>query len=124
MIDTAIKPEHFDQARRLAALGANDREIAEFIGVSERTLHRWKHSEDGFAAALKLGKEAADDRVEQCMYRRATGYSFDAQKVFVVDGAPVIVSYVEHVPPDVSAAKYWLGNRRKRPRVQTQPKEN
>ena len=123
MSETAFKSEYIEQARKLAALGANDREIGEFFGVSERTMTRWKCSDEGFAAALNLGKVAADDRVEQSMYRRATGYSFDAQKVFVVDGAPVVVGYVEHVPPDVSAAKFWLGNRRKQPRAQRQTKE-
>jgi hypothetical protein len=70
MIETATKLEHIEQARKLAALGANDREISEFIGGLERTLYRWNHSEDCFAAALKLGKEAAADRVTQSLYRR------------------------------------------------------
>lgn len=118
MIETAIKPEHFDQARNLAALGANDREIAELIDVSEQTRHRWKHSDDRFSGSLKLGKQAADDRVTQSLYRRATGDNFDAQKVSVHDGAPTVIRYVVHLAPDVSAAKYCLGNRRKWPCVQ------
>lgn len=113
MRETAFKSDFIEHGRKLAALGAADPAIADFFNVSERTLHRWKQAEPAFAEALTLGKASADDRVEQSLYRRATGYSFEAQKVFVVDGKPVVVQHVEHVPADVGAAKFWLGNRRK-----------
>src|SRR5690554_3019152 len=104
------------KAVRLAAEhGATDREIAELINVSERTLYRMKHRNEELAEVLKVGKAIADDRVEQSLYRRATGYSFDTVKVFMPAGhiKPVIVPIVEHVPPDTTAAIFWLKNRRK-----------
>jgi hypothetical protein len=101
-----------DKARRYAEAGATDREIAELFDVSERTLYRWKHTHPELAAALTVGKEAADARVEQSLYRRATGYSFDATKFHVVDGCVVETPYVEHVAPDTSAAIFWLKNRK------------
>lgn len=61
---------------------------------------------------MKLGKEAADERVEQSLYRRAVGYSFDAIKIMQYEGEPVVVPFVEHVPPDVGAAQFWLKNRK------------
>lgn len=97
----------------MAERGATDREIAEECGVTERTLNRWKHTIEGFAEQLKLGKEVADERVEQSLYRRATGYTFDASKVFQYRGQAVVVEHVEHVPPDTTAAIFWLKNRRK-----------
>jgi hypothetical protein len=41
------------------------------------------------------------------------GYSYDAVKIFLPAGAskPTIVPYVEHVPPDTTAAIFWLKNR-------------
>jgi hypothetical protein len=42
-----------------------------------------------------------------------TGYSYDAVKIFQVEGRPLIVPYVEHVPPDPTAMIFWLKNRRK-----------
>lgn len=110
---TTFKPEYVELGRAMAEKGATDREIAEELGVSERTLNRWKHTQDGFAEQLKLGKDVADERVEQSLYRRATGYTFDAQKVFQYQGEPVVVDFVEHVPPDTTAAIFWLKNRRK-----------
>jgi hypothetical protein len=44
---------------------------------------------------------------------RANGYSYDAVKIFMPAGSkqPVVVHYVEHMPPDVTAGIFWLGNR-------------
>lgn len=110
---TKFKPEFVEQAAKLAALGATDREAAEFFGVDERTLNRWKHTEPEFCQSLTLGKEAADARVKQSLYRRAVGYSYDAVKIFMPAGAdsPVYAPYVEHAPPDTTAAIFWLKNR-------------
>lgn len=96
----------------MALQGATDREIAEELGVDERTLYRWKHAHAEFRQALRLGKSAADDRVENALYRRAIGYSFDALKIMQHDGRVIVKPYVEHVPPDVGAIKLWLTNRR------------
>lgn len=99
-------------ARAMATVGGIDREIAECFGVTERTLNRWKLEHPEFGQALKTGKAPADARVEHSLYRRATGYSYDAEKVFQYEGKPVRVPLVEHVPPDTTACIFWLKNRR------------
>jgi len=108
-----FREEFIEQGRKLAQLGATDREAAEFFEVAESTLHLWKHQHPEFSEALKVGKDAADDRVEQSLYRRALGYSHDAVKIMTVDGSVVHERYVEHYPPDTTAAIFWLKNRRK-----------
>ena len=108
---TAFKPEYVEQAKKLAELGATDRELAEFFYVSESTLYLWKHTQPEFSEALKLGKEASDARVVQSLYRRAIGYSHDAVKIMTVDGSVQEVPYVEHYPPDTTAGIFWLKNR-------------
>lgn len=108
---TKLKPEFIEQARKLAALGATDREAAEFFDVSESTLYLWKHTSEEFSEALKVGKETADDRVKQSLYRRALGYSHDAVKIMTVDGSVQVVPFVEHYPPDTTAAIFWMKNR-------------
>ena len=108
-----FKPEFVEQARKLANLGATDREIAGFFEVDERTINRWKGDHPEFCQSLKVGKEAADDRVEQALYRRAIGYSHDALKIAVnAQGEVTQVPYVEQHAPDTTAAIFWLKNRK------------
>lgn len=107
-----FKTEYVEQARKLAELGATDREAADFFGVAESTLHLWKHQHREFSEALKVGKEIADNRVEQSLYRRALGYSHDAVKIMTVEGEVHVEPFVEHYPPDTTAAIFWLKNRK------------
>lgn len=108
-----FKPEFVEQARKLALLGATDREAAEFFEVNEATLHRWKHEHPDFCESLKVGKEQADARVEQSLYRRALGYSHDAVKIAVnAAGEVTQVPFTEIYPPDTTAAIFWLKNRK------------
>jgi len=60
------------------------------------------------------GKVEPDNRVERSLYERASGYSYDAVKIFLPAGAkkPIYAHYVEHVPPDVTACIFWLKNRK------------
>lgn len=108
-----FKAEFVEQAAKLAALGATDRDVADFFGIDERTVNRWKQTNEEFCQALNVGKDAADDRVKQSLYRRAVGYSYDAVKIFMPANAPapVYAPYVEHCPPDTTAAIFWLKNR-------------
>lgn len=120
-----FQPEMCEQARKLSALGATDRELADFFKVSVSTLALWKVEHQEFSDALKLGKEVADDRVERSLYQKAVGYSVDSVKIFAdpKTGAEQIVPFVEHYPPDTTAAIFWLKNRRKdewRDRVQSE----
>lgn len=108
---TKFKPEFVELAANYAALGATDYEIAKYFEVDEATLNRWKHSYPELCASLKTGKEAADARVKQSLYRRAVGYTFDSEKVFQFQGVIVRAPVVEHVPPDTTAGIFWLKNR-------------
>lgn len=109
-----FKPEFIEQTKKLCALGATDREIADFFEVSEVTLNAWKLQYPKFLNALKLAKDEADDRVEKSLYRRALGYSHDAVKINVnAQGETTITPYVEHYPPDTTACIFWLKNRRR-----------
>lgn len=111
---TEYRPEFVEQARKLAQLGATDREVADFFSVSEATIYRWQHSHPEFCEALKVGKDSADNRVEKSLYRRAVGYTYDAVKIFQYEGSPVVEPYEEHVPPDTTACIFWLKNRRRK----------
>lgn len=108
------KKKHPKEARKLAQLGAIEREIADFLEVSPKTIWDWKYNYPEFREALQLGKDEADERVVKALYNRAIGYSFDSEKVhFDKDGLVSRADIVEHVPPDTRACQYWLNNRRR-----------
>lgn len=109
---TDYKPAFVEQAKKLCALGATDYELADFFGVDTRTIYRWKNLHEEFCQALIAGKENADARVERALYNRAVGYTFESEKVFQFQGAVIRAPIAEHVPPDPSAAKLWLTNRK------------
>jgi hypothetical protein len=104
-----------EQAKLLCERGATDRELADFFRVSITTVQTWQALHSEFLAALKMGKDFADDRVERSLYQRAVGYTFDAVKVFAPTDrrGPALVAHREHCPPDVGAQKLWLTNRRR-----------
>lgn len=109
---SSYKPEFAAQATKLCLLGATDVDIADFFQVAVSTIYKWKHDHPEFSEALKTGKDAVDERVERSLYHKAVGYSFDAVKIMVVKGEVESVGYREHVPPDTTAAIFWLKNRR------------
>ena len=108
------KPEYVTDVLAMAERGATDFEIADSLGVSVRTLYRWKAEHEDFRQSLKIAKDVADERVERSLYQRAIGYEQDAVKIFMPTGAahPVIAEYVEKVAPDTTAAIFWLKNRK------------
>ena len=81
------KPEFVEQARKYCELGATYEELAKYFSVDVAQIKRWSHVHDDFRAALKVGKDAADERVERSLYQRALG-------------------------GDTTACIFWLKNRR------------
>lgn len=111
---TDYLPKYATVAAKMCEMGATDQELADAFGVSVRTIYMWKHAHDEFFAAIQIGKDSADDRVERSLYMRAVGYEQDEVKIFMPGGAtePVYAPFRAKVAPDVGAAKMWLTNRR------------
>ena len=107
-----FKQEYIQLAENYALLGATDAEIAEFFSVSEQTLNSWKKKFPQFLESLKKGKAVADSNVASKLYNRAIGYDCKATKIVTYEGKVTDqVEYVEHYPPDTTAAIFWLKNR-------------
>ena len=99
-------------ARKCCERGLTDFEIADVLDVSPATLHRWKMQYPNFARVFKLGKAAADDRVERSLYSRAIGYDYIAEKAAMTRHGQKTMRYRQHIPPDIAAAVWYLKNRR------------
>lgn len=107
-------PDYPKQTLKLCRLGATDKELADFFGVAESTLNKWKEDYPEFSESLKEGKGLADAEVADKLYKRATGYEHAAVKIVANanTGQEHIVNYTERYPPDTTAAIFWLKNRR------------
>lgn len=108
---SAFREEYAEQAKKLCRLGAIDRELADFFGVCERTLHAWKKRHPEFLAALKEGKALADAQVAHSLYLRALGYAHPDVHVSRYQGEVTVTEIVKHYPPDTAACVFWLRNR-------------
>lgn len=105
------QPKFAAQAAKLCELGATDIEIAAFFGVTTRTVYRWQNEFPEFCQSIKVAKATADQRVERSLYQKATGYTFESEKVFQHQGEIIRAPIVEHVPPSDTAMIFWLKNR-------------
>lgn len=132
---TDYDPDYARQAKKLCELGATDAQLADFFGVSTKTIDRWKVRYEDFCLSLKNGKDIPDDQVERSLYQKARGYVYTEQVAIKVksveyaDGKKVaetedikVIDVERHAPPDTTAQIFWLKNRRKaewRDRVET-----
>lgn len=100
-----------EQAKKLCKLGATDQDLAEFFGISTRTIIRWQAEHAAFCHALKVGKTEADQRVERSLYQRAVGYAHPDVHVSNYQGAVTLTPITKHYAPDTVACIFWLKNR-------------
>lgn len=93
--------------------GLTDEQIAENIGISVRTLYRWKLQYCQICHALKKGKDAADREIENALFKRAKGYDFTETRVKYQNNIEVErTEIVKHIPGDTTAQIFWLKNRK------------
>lgn len=104
-------PAFADLAYKHCLLGATPKHVADLLQVDEVTIYRWMETHPSFGAAMEQGRGDADANVARSLYKKATGYTHQAVKVFQYQGEPVVVPYTEVVAPDTDAAKFWLKNR-------------
>ena len=97
-----FKPEYIEQAKKLALLGATDKDLANFFDVTEQTINNWKRDFPEFFESLKEGKEILDSKVVE----------------------PMVVETTKHYPPDTTACIFWLKNRQKEDWRDTQAHEH
>ncbi len=110
---SSYRPEFVKIAEEMCKLGATDFELAKAFSVCTATINEWRNRHVEFSSALKNGKEPSDERVERSLFQKACGYTFESEKIFNYQGEVVRATCIEHVPPDTTAAIFWLKNRRK-----------
>lgn len=130
------KQDYDEQARKLCLLGATDKEMADFFGVTETTINNWKKSHKSFFESIRAGKTVADMEIVNSLYKSAQDrlipafQAFKTRNVHYDDkGNKIEIEKVEvvevpqAVPANDRAIKFWLNNRqsskwRDKPEVQ------
>ena len=113
-----FREEYILIAKAAARFGAIEEEIADELNIGITTLERWKKYSPEFRGAIRASKAVADEKIEKALYQRAKGYSYRAEKVVVESlgnnrgSRARAVEYTEHMPPDTTAAIFFLRNRR------------
>lgn len=108
---------HVPWAEGLLRRGATIDEVAREMGVAKSTVYEWAKVHKEFAEALRTSRELTDMQVEKSLYKRAMGYTATERRTILKPGPngsmePIRVEVNERdVPPDSSAAIFWLKNR-------------
>lgn len=110
---------HDDWAWSLAVRGCTDKEIAEAMHVTRKTICAWKKEHPTFEKSLNEGKEIADSKIERSLYKSASGYYVDEEERIIEvnkDGTTKLgdlKTRKKYIPPNVTAQIFWLKNRKK-----------
>lgn len=112
-VDEWLQEERLLVLEGWARDGLTDDQIAENMGISVRTLYRWKKQYCHICHALKKGKDVADREIENALFKRAKGYDFTETRVKRKGGIVVEETVItKHIPGDTTAQIFWLKNRK------------
>lgn len=105
--------------------GLTDEQIAQNMGVTPKTLYRWKEQYCQICQSLKKGKEVVDIQVENALLQKALGFTklikkpIKLKEVLYKDGKRISekerIEYADeevYIPPDTTAQIFWLKNRK------------
>jgi len=114
-----IPEENWQIAMQMVRAGFTDEQICKsYLGITRRALVNRKKSEASSllarASEINEWKKKADDKVERSLFERAVGCTTPDCQVNVIDREVVITPLTKHYPPDVTAAKFWLMNRKRK----------
>ena len=118
--DVVAKIEQWLEKENLAKLsdwgkrGLSFEEIALRMGIGVSTLYNWRKRYAEIEEALNKGREVADVKVENALFKRAVGFTTEEVTEQLDKSGELVVTKVVHkvVEPNVSAQLFWLKNRR------------
>lgn len=99
-------------ARRyvLSGSGHGTTALADMLGVSPRTIRRWKAEHKEFRDAIEIAREEAVEILQRTAMELATGYVYDDIDVRAVNGAIVKTPIRRRRAPDGPMLRYLLEN--------------
>ena len=109
-----LEPEGLLKIEGWARDGLTDEQIAQNMGITPKTLYRWKEEYCQICQSLKKGKEVVDRAVENALLKRALGCTVtEKTTMYDENGEKTSERVVEKdIPPDTTAQIFWLKNRK------------
>ena len=108
-----LEPDGLLKLEGYARDGLNDEQIAKNMGINVATLYKYKNLYSNINEALKRGKEVIDIEVENALYKRAIGYTYEEVKEEEMpDGRVRRTVTIKEVAGDTTAQIFWLKNRK------------
>ena len=98
--------------------GANRDTIAKRFGISVQTLYKWRRVHPAFDVAYRKGMNPVDFEVENAFLKSCLGFTYkEITQIIKKDKNGKIIgtevkSVTKTVPPNTSAAQFWLTNRK------------
>lgn len=113
----------------LVMCGSGEKEIADFLGISLKTLKKYRRLHPELDAALNE-KKNSDVLVMKAFFKRACGYTVEEESCEfkgkknaegeIQDEQVVKKTVKKDVPPDLNAIKWWLENCADKKEIQTE----
>ena len=109
-----VKPKvKSGEIKEWAEEGLIEAEMCKRLGVSRSQFQVYKKDFSDLSDSLKEGKQIADYRVEQSLFKRAMGYEYEESKVvWIGENKRRIEKTIKQVVSDVTAIIFWLKNRK------------
>ena len=118
-----IIKDNLDRIEKWVAAGLSMKEVAANLGISERTLYKYKANDEQFMQCVKKGRQVAVEILENTMFKSATGFTQTVKKLEKVkrstykDGKKLkeweeLVEYEDEIyfKPDITAGIFLLKN--------------
>lgn len=118
-----IIKENLNRIEKWVASGLSMKEIAHNLGISERTLYKYKAEDPQFMQTVKKARQVAVEILENTMFKSATGFMQTVRKYEKVkrctykDGKKlkeweeiVELEVEEYFKPDITAGIFLLKN--------------
>jgi hypothetical protein len=116
---------NLDAVEKLYSTGLIEKDIASVLGLSERTINRYK-ANDRFKAVVTSGRKVASGRVVRSLYQRALGYNYaevtmepvieqhqengEKKKICTDPTLRVTKTVIKHVPAEQGSIEFYLTN--------------
>jgi hypothetical protein len=104
-------PAYCEFAPDYCLVGATNEVLADYFGVTRRTIPNWIATHPDFADAVRKGRIVADAKVVHALFERATGFSGKVTRTTRYRGEKHTITTTVSYPPDTQACMFWLRNR-------------